>query len=304
MELVKLTVQQLVLMFLYLSVGYCLFRFHVVTADGSREIAGMLVKLVIPAVIVNSFCVEYTPEKLRTLGVCTLISAALLALAIAVGRLVFPKRPIDNFAAAFSNAGFMGIPLVQAVLGQEAVFYIAPFVALLNFLQWTYGVDVIREERSRPSVKKLLWNPLALSLILGILLFVTRLGDRVPQILRTSVSGIGGLNTPLAMIILGVYLAREDLKKIFSEPGLYLLCAIRLILIPLLSLALLWVLPLERGPALALLITAAAPVGANVAVYAQLHGRDYSYASRTVVLSTLLSLLTLPLTTALAQRVL
>lgn len=304
MELVRLTVRQLCIMFIYLAMGYLLFRLKVITASGSREIAAMLVKLVIPAVIVNSFCVEYSPEKLRALAVSAGVSAALLALAILTAGLIYRKRPIDNFAAAFSNAGFMGIPLVQAVLGEGAVFYIAPFVALLNFLQWTYGVDVIKNERTRPSLKKLLWNPLAVGLILGIVLFVTGLGTSIPALGRTALAGVCGLNTPLAMLILGVYLAQEDIKRLFLDPWLYLLSAVRLVLIPALSLLLLWLLPVETDAALALLICASASVGANVAVYAQLHGRDYSYASRTVVLSTLLSLGTLPLIAALGQRIL
>ncbi len=304
MELVSLTVRQLCIMFIYLAMGYALFRLGVITANGSREIAAMLVKLVIPAVIVNSFCVEFSTEKLRALGVSAGVSAALLALAIITAGLLYRKRPIENFAAAFSNAGFMGIPLVQAVLGEGAVFYIAPFVALLNFLQWTYGVDVIKNERTRPSLKKLLWNPLAVGLILGLVIFVTGLGSALPVLGRTVLVGVCGLNTPLAMLILGVYLAQEDLRRLFTDPGLYLLGAVRLVLIPLLSLLVLWALPVETDAPLALLICASAPVGANVAVYAQLHGKDCSYASRTVALSTLMSLVTLPLAAGLVQRVL
>lgn len=302
MELVCLTVQQLCIMFLYLVVGFALFRFKVITASGSRELAGLLVKLVIPAVIINSFCTEFSPQRLSTFGISALISALLLGIAILIARLFFQNRPIDNFAAAFSNAGFMGIPLVQAILGANAVFYIAPFVALLNFLQWTYGADVIREKRSPFSPKLLLWNPLAISMAVGIFIFVSGCGTKVPGVLKTAIEGVSGLNTPLAMMILGIYLAQEDLNKLFRDPALYWLCAVRLVIIPLVSLLTLRVLPVETDISLALLICASAPVGSNVAVYAQLNGRDYSYASRTVVLSTLLSLVALPAVTALSQR--
>lgn len=304
MQLVGLTVQQLCIMFIYLAAGFVLYRLKIITAAGSREMAGLLVKMVIPAVIINSFCTEFSPERLKALGISALTSALLLGLAIGIARLFFKNRPIDNFAAAFSNAGFMGIPLVSAVLGTGAVFYIAALVALLNFLQWTYGVDVMREKRSHFSLKVILWNPLAVSMLAGILLFVTGLGAKMPGLIKTAVAGVSGLNTPLAMLILGVYLAQEDLKKLLSEPSLYRLCAVRLIVIPLISLGVLWALPIQQDIALALLICASAPVGSNVAVYAQLNGKDYSYASRTVVASTLLSLATLPAITALAQKLL
>ena len=148
MELFGLTAQQLVLMLIYLLLGYELFRFHIITSEGSRDLAALLVKLVIPAIIINSFCVPFAVQKLADLAVSWLLAALLLALAIGIAHILYPHAPLEHFSAAFSNAGFMGIPLVTAVLGSEAVLYAAPFVALLNALQWTYGMDVIREKKT------------------------------------------------------------------------------------------------------------------------------------------------------------
>lgn len=301
MELVVLTVRQLLVMLLYLLVGFFLYRGKVITPAGSKDLAALLVKLIIPAVIVDSFCVPFSWESLVALGQSAVIAAVLLALAILVARWMYPHAPLENFSAAFSNAGFMGIPLVSAVLGEEAVLYVVPFVALLNLLQWTYGVDVICGKRSPIVLRQLLWNPPLVGIGIGLVLFVTGLGGALPRVVATTLQGVSGLNAPLAMMILGIYLACENPATLFNDPRLYAVSAVRLALVPLLSLLVLWILPVPRTMALAILICAAAPVGANVAVYAQLHGKDHAYASKIIVLSTLLSLISLPLVTAADQ---
>lgn len=304
MELVHLTIQQMIVMLLYLLSGFCLFKTGVVTEEGSKALAAMLIKLIIPMVIVNSFCIPFSLASLLALGQSTLLSAMLLLLAIILARWIYPHAPLENFGAAFSNAGFMGIPLVASVLGSSAVLYAAPFVAMLNLLQWTYGVDTICGRRSCITTRQLLWNPPMVGIALGMILFGTGLGETLPVPIVSTIQGICGLNGPLAMMVLGVYLARENPITLFTSRSLYGISAVRLILIPAVSLFALWALPISSTVALTLLICAAAPVGANVAVYAQLHGKDYAYASKIVVLSTLLSLVSLPLVVAAGQMIL
>lgn len=304
MKLFELTAQQLLIMLLYLLLGYFLFRFHVITSKGSRDLAALLVKMVIPAIIINSFCEPFSLQRLEALGSSWILAFLMLALAIGIAKVLYPHAPLENFSVSFSNAGFMGIPLVTAVLGSEAVLYAAPFVALLNVLQWTYGVDMIGEKKSSHSLRKVFWNPPMIAIGIGMILFVTGWGNAVPELLSKTLQGVCALNTPLAMIILGVYLAKENLKTLFTDGRLYQVCVARLILVPLVSLAVLWAIPIQREIALAVLICAAAPVGANVAVYSQLLGKDYVCASKIVVLSTLLSLVCLPMIAMLSQSVL
>ena len=139
------------------------------------------------------------------------------------------------------------------------------------------------------------------TIFVGFALFITGLGAKLPAVIRGAVSGVAGLNGPLAMIVLGVYLAQCDLKTTFTRPRLYGLSAVRLVLIPLVMLFLLLVVPIDSTIKLVLLTAAATPVGSNVAVYAQLHDADYPYACQTVALSTVLSVVTLPLVLALGN---
>ena len=294
MATVFIVLRQSIIMFVYMAIGGLLFKKGLITKEGSKSLANLLLYVVLPCVVVKSFCVARTPERMSGLLVSFLAALGILLLAMAVSHLLFQKNPIDDFGAAFSNAGFMGFPLVAAVQGSEAIFYAAGFVALLNALQWTYGQSLISGDPSYRSPKAILKNPLVLSLLLGILIFCFELP--VPAIASDLLAALAALNAPLAMVILGVYLAQTDPKTLFNDPHLYVVAAARLVLIPLLTILVLKLLPAQYAAiTTTLVIVAAAPIGSNVAVYAQKLGKDYAYAVRGVCLSTLLSAITMPL---------
>lgn len=290
--------RQLCIMLLYMLAGYILYKKSVITEAGSKEMAAMLVKLIIPAVIVNSFCSDYTPEKAQKLALSALAAALLLGVSILISRLVFPRKPIEQFSAAFSNPGFIGLPLIQSMLGTDAAVLVVAFIAMLNILQASYGVCLLQEKQGKIEWKSLLLNPIVLASVGGVVLFVSGFGAHIPDVVQTSLHGISALNSPLAMIVLGTYLAKENLYSLVKEPTAYFVCAVRQILVPLCSILLLCLLPADLILKQTLLIAAACPVGANVAVYAQLYGKDYAYAGKIVVLSTLLAVLTMPIVIA------
>ncbi len=300
METTSIVFQQTLTMAIYMLVGFALFKGGKITKEGSKSLANLLVWLIIPAVIINSFCVELSLEKLRALGLSALLAAVALAVSAGISHFAFKKSPVDNFAAAFSNCGFMGIPLVRAGFGDEAVFLLVGFVVLLNLLQWTYGAALLKGDKGAVSLKGVLLNPITVGTAAGVVLFVTGLGSRLPGVLGGAIGGLAALNSPVAMLVLGIYMAQTSLKETVMSPRLYVLSAVRLLLIPAVTLALLTPLPVDLTMKYVILLGASAPVGANVAVYAQLYGKDYSYACRTVVLSTVLSILTLPVLVAAA----
>lgn len=294
METALIVFRQTVVMFLYMFAGYVLFRSGKITIKGSKDIASLLVYLVIPTVIVNSFCVERSGAKVAELVQSTAIAAAGIVIAMIISAAIFKKDPIANFGGAFSNAGFIGIPLVQAAFGDQAVFWIVGTVALINMLQWSYGVRVITGEKSATGLRHLLVNPILVSIAIGLFLFLTNIGVHLPEVCKTALAGISSLNAPLAMIVLGSYMAQADLKKTVTTLHLYWLSAVRLILIPVVTLIIYRFIPVRTDMLLAVYITMGTPIGANMAVYAQLYDRDYPYACQAVVLTTLLSIVTLP----------
>ena len=295
--MVLVLAKQILEMFLLAGVGYLLFKAGKISGEGSRTLGNILIYVSLPAVIINGFLVERTPEHVSGILLSMAGAMALILVSVLISHFIFKNNPIGAFAAAFSNPGFFGIPLVIASLGREYVFYAACFIAFLNIGQWTYGVSRLTGQPLRQgfALKKLIRAPFVIAITVGLVLFATQLP--LPGILRDGLSAAAGLNTPLAMFTVGIYLAQTDLKKMLKDRSLYAVSAVRLLLIPLAALGILSLFPASlNGMKTVLLIAAACPVGSNVAVYAQLHGKDYPYAVETVVISTALSLATIPLT--------
>ncbi|MBR2098720.1 MAG: AEC family transporter [Firmicutes bacterium] len=293
--MIIILVKQILQMFLLAGSGFLLFKGGKITLEGSKTLGNILIFGSLPAVIINGFRIERTAEHVSGLLWSALAALIVVMLSILISHFVFRKDGVAAFATSFANPGFFGIPLIVASLGQGAVFYAAPFIAFLNIGQWTYGVSRLNGQPVLQGFqpKKLIKAPFVIAILVGIFLFVTQI--KLPEILSSCLSSVAGLNTPLAMFTVGVYLAQTDLKKMLGRRSLYLISALRLLVIPALSLLSLMLFPVSMEQMrTVLLIVAACPVGSNVAVYAQLHNKDYPYAVETVVISTLLSIVTIP----------
>lgn len=304
MDFVIVLLKQNILMLLYLGIGYFLFRKKLVSTTGIADFGKMLLYIIMPAAILKSYLVEYSHEQLKGLIISFIAALMALLLAIVISRIFFQKEQvIERFGAAFSNAGFIGIPLVQMTLGEDAVFYVSSFVALLNILQWTYGVMLLTKDRSALSCRKLITNPIILSFLGGLFLFF--LPIKIPALLSNMIGTLSSMNGPLAMIILGTYLAQIPFRALFTESIIYKCTFIRLIVIPALTIILMALFPEEYVIVkLAILIAAAAPVGSNVAIFAQLYQQDYIRAVKEVCFSTLLCIFTLPVLIGVANYIL
>lgn len=304
MDVILILVRQILQMFVLAGLGFLLFKGRKITLEGSKGLGNILIYLALPAVIINGFRVERTTEHLLGMLYSGVAAAVLLLLSILVSRLLFRKDAIASFAGAFSNPGFFGVPLMIASIGQGAVFYVACFIAFLNVGQWTYGVSIMNGQPVRQGFepKKLIQAPFVIAIIIGLILFFTQL--KLPALIDGCLTTVASLNTPLAMFTVGVYLAQIDIRDLIRRKSLYAVAGARLLLIPALSLALLCLLPASmHDMKLALLLACSCPVGVNVAVYAQLHGKDYGYAVETVILSTALSLISIPCIVWIASQV-
>ena len=159
----------------------CCFKTGKITQEGSKTIGNILIYLVLPAVIINSFLIERTAEHMIGILYSACCAAVLLLLSIVISRFVFRKDAIAAFASAFSNAGFVGIPLIIASVGQGAVFYTACFIAFLNIGQWSYGVSILTGQPVRQGLqlKKLIKAPFIIAILIGLVLFFTQIKLRI-----------------------------------------------------------------------------------------------------------------------------
>ena len=284
-----------------IAAGYVVSRIGMLTQKGLGEITSFLVHVVTPCLIVNSFL---TAEKgwLDPVGVllAVLLPAAAMGICIAISYLFFKKEPPERrkvlrFALIFSNAGFMGIPLIESILGSLGVLYGSFFVAVFNLICWTYGYVMMGGGRIQ--VKSLLLNPGIIGLAISLPIYFLEIP--LPDIVVSPVEMVAALNTPLAMMVVGGYIARVEPREFISDLSVYKMAALRLIVAPALYLILLLVLRPNADLFLSSLIQASAPVAANCVLFAVEYGGDAKLASKSVAVTTVLSIITIPLFTVL-----
>lgn len=300
----QILLQQTIIMFALMLLGLLLSRRGMITEQGSRDLSNVLLYAVIPCVILRSYISEFSTEKLRAMGLSALIAVIAFAASIAVAYLTCGTRHrIENFAVAFGNAGFIGIPLVTAVFGPEAAFYVVSFSTFANLLQWTYGIVIISGKKETMNLRMVFVNPVFISMVIGIALFV--LQPTLPTVVTGTIGYIADGNTVLAMIILGYYLSKVQLRGLFADVRLYLFSALRLLVVPAVTILVFLPFPFARGEiTLITLIAAATPIASSTAIFAQKFDQDYRRAVSYVCLSTILSVATLPLVMLFAERLL
>lgn len=294
---------RIAVMLIYMLPGFILYKKHIITNDGAKDMGKLLIYIILPSAIVNSYNMDFSNEKAFMLLISFLAALFTLFLSVIISRFFFKSKPIEGFGAAFSNAGFMGIPLISSVIGEDIVYCAAAFVAILNILQWTYGVFLITGKKSAISVKKIFFNPVIISFTLGIVLFF--LPVRLPLFISEILGTVSQMNAPIAMVIIGFYMAQISFKELFISRNGYAVSSVRLLIIPLMTTLLAAVMPFGNFAfKLTIIILAAAPIGSNVAVYAQIYGGNYKAAAGEVVLSTLLSVITMPLIIQISEYIL
>lgn len=291
-------------MFVLMLIGLILSRTGLLTERGSGDIANLLLYIIIPCVVIRSYITEFSMEKLYGFLISIVLAVLAFAATIGISWLVYgTRKPVENFGTAFCNAGFIGIPLVTAVFGHEAAFYVAAFASFINLLQWTYGVVIISGNRRGIDPKKIIINPVSIALVIGLVIFFS--GIHVPDTVNSLMESVAAMNTPAAMVVLGYYLSCTGLRQLFLQKGFYLASVIRLLVIPAVTLLLLYLVPWGHGKiGMITLIAASTPIGTSTAIFAQKFGRDYQRAVCMVCLSTILSLVSMPLVISFAERIL
>ncbi len=302
--MITILLKQIIIMFALMAIGFIFFKKKMITVQGSSDMGKILLYLVIPVVIIQSFWIPKTPEKTTELFYSILLSFIAMVISVVISYIFFGKEDgISTFSSAFSNAAFIGIPLVTATISEEAAFFIAMMIVLINALQWTIGVYMISKDKNAIHIKKIITNPIVISVVIGLILYFS--GIPQPEIMTSLFSNIKGINTALAMIISGAYLAQSDLLEMLKKKNTYLVCLFRLLIIPLLILIILYILPIGTlDIKLTIVIASACPVGSNVAIFAQQYNKNYTEAVEQVCLSTILCLITLPLLVGFAAMIL
>ena len=310
---------QVGVLFALMAVGAVCRRVRLVDETSVKGMVNVLLLVVTPSLIVDSFQRPFDSSMMHgffwAFAIASFAHVAIILLARLFSRGDDRSRPVLRLAMVFSNAGFMGIPLEQAILGAEGVFYGIVYVVVFNFFMWSWGLYEMKvplsnsnsklelKERWR-SLRPMVVNPGTVGIAIGLPLFFASLS--LPAILKTPIGLLAGLNTPLAMLVIGFYLAGADFRRVVRMPSAYLAAAVRLVVFPLALLALLYLLRshFPREMMLALVTAASAPVAAMVSMFASKFSRDVDLSVGLVSGTTLLSIFTMPPVIALAMEVL
>lgn len=294
---------KIIVIFLLAAVGYFLTRNGLLSERGSTDITNLLVKVVVPCVIVNAFLASKGNVEIQEMAYALGISIISTVISIIVGRLSFKKEPPERqsvlrFSVTFSNVGFMGVPLVQGIVGEKGVVYASFGVVLFNLVTWTYGYRMMNSQ-AKLKLRTVLLNPGVIGLLIGLPLYLIDI--EVPVLITDPVSMLAALNTPLAMIILGSYVAKLNLHSFVSDTSVYKASILRLLVAPSLFFVIMMLLKPEKDLLISGIIQAATPVAANCVLFAIQYKKDTLLASKCIAVSTVLSIITIPLFSLLAQ---
>ena len=309
MEISVLLAEQITVLFLMGLVGFLAVKAGKFKEEDSRIISNAVVYICSPCVIINAFQITFTPDKLK--GLLLAGGAAVLVHIILIGGGKLLSGPlhlngIEKASVEYSNAGNLIVPLVSSVLGEEWVFYTTAYIIVQTVLIWTHGQSVIRQGQEK-DYRKILLNPNIIAIAVGFILFAT--GIHLPSVVGQCISGFGDMIGPASMLVVGMIIGNVNLGWVFRQKRPYLICFMRLVLFPVITILIFALSGAERLHPdaeyilMVVLLATSAPVAVMVTQLAQIHGRDARYASVINVMSVISCIVTMPLMVLLYEAV-
>lgn len=295
-----LLIQKIASLFCILLVGVALTKLGILKSTDSRVLSALSVYVAMPCTIFTAFQVNLTAEVadglMLAMGAAVMINILLLVLVPLLAK-VLKLDAVEQMTLIYPNAANLTIPLVAAVLGSEWVIYTSAFITVQLVLLWSHGKAKLCGE-TRFDWKKILCNVNIAAIAVGILMLFT--GLRFPAPVQEAIGSLGGMVGPIGMLVAGMLIAGMDLKKVFSSGRLWLVTALRLVIIPLVLIGLVRLsgaaalVPGGQSVLLVVLLAAIAPAASSIMQMAQVYGRDAEYASALNVSTTLLCILSMP----------
>ena len=305
MEISFLLFKQIAQFFIMIIMGYTLVKLKIVKSEDSKVLSMVCLYLIMPCVIINSFLIDFTPEKLKGLGLAVGVAIVIHFVAwifIKILGKVLNFNPVEKASVMYSNAANMVIPVVMSVLGDEWVLYSSAFVSVQLVLLWTHCKSMLSNEKGF-ELKKIYTNINLMAIFIGILLFITKI--HIPSVLQGTLKSVGGTVAPISMIITGMIMAGAELKKVFSNGRIYLVLFFRMIFFPFIVFLIMYFTGITKvidNGAMILLVTFIAtitPTASSITQMAQVYGNNEQYAGAINIMTTIASIVTMPIMVAL-----
>ncbi|MBR2044054.1 MAG: AEC family transporter [Clostridia bacterium] len=306
--------QQVLVLFILIAIGFICGKTKLINDEISKGLSDLVLYFATPAVIINSFLRPFDKSMFNKLLLAFAISIIFHLVAGAVAYTLIKNknndaRIVSRFGIFFSNAGYMALPLQMAILGNDGVFLGSAYVVIFNIALWTYGLVLMGGKETKITASKLIFNPGVIAITVGLILFLCGIGEALPSPIKSAVGHVSNLNTPVPMIIIGYYLSKAKIITAITDKRIWLPIMSRLVISPAICLALLFLLQqtpfaVENTIAVSCIVAASAPCAAVTTVFSAKWNRDTALSVKLVSVSTLLSILTMPLYVALAQQIL
>lgn len=305
MEISFLLFKQIAQFFIMIIMGYTLVKLKIVKSEDSKVLSMVCLYLIMPCVIINSFLIDFTPEKLKGLGLAVGVAIVIHFVAwifIKILGKVLNFNPVEKASVMYSNAANMVIPVVMSVLGDEWVLYSSAFVSVQLVLLWTHCKSMLSNEKGF-ELKKIYTNINLIAIFIGVLLFITKI--HIPSVLQGTLKSVGGTVAPISMIITGMIMAGAELKKVFSNGRIYLVLFFRMIFFPFIVFLIIYFTGITKvidNGAMILLVTFIAtitPTASSITQMAQVYGNNEQYAGAINIMTTVASIITMPIMVAL-----
>ena len=304
MAVFSLALSSVAVLLLIAAVGFIFIKRDLMKSDITSSLSKILMYLCQPCLTVYSFSIlDFSWQTLKNIGIFALMVAVLHIVMLGSAYLILGRKSdkviyrIITIASTFSNCAFFGIPVIEALLPEaasELIVYTSVYSIVMNLFAWTVGSAIIAHDTKYISVKNILINPSSLSIAVALVLYLCRV--QLPDALLSMITTTGRMATPISMLVMGMRLATMDLKRIFTNYRIYITIAVNQILMPLLVFAAVYFLGgIDVYLRKTLFIISACPVASIVLNYSEMIGEGQKEAANTVLLSTMLSILTLPI---------
>lgn len=286
-------------LFIYMAVGFGCRKAGIFNDVARDKLTDFVVFVTLPCMIFESFNMAFSLESLKQGALALLIAVGMSCVALLLGKVLYNRFPYEEksilqYGTLVSNSGFAGLPMVSGAYGDEGLFLGSLFIIPTRILMWSAGISLFTRADAKQAVKKVLLNPGIIAVEVGLVRMLFQIP--LPHFVDTAVDNLGGCTSPMAMALVGAILVDVPLKTVFDLKSFYLV-AVRQFLLPgicLAALRLLHVDPLTIGVSV---VITGMPIGSTTAILAQKYVADAKFASKCVFISTLTSLVTVPILT-------
>lgn len=297
--------KQMLVLFILMLVGICCRKCGIFNDESNKRISALVLNVANPALVLSSGINQESAiggmEFVKTFVLAWAMFGVLMLIAYFIPMILKAEASeygIYRTMTIFSNVGFMGFPVIAALFGTIALLYASLFLIPFNVLIYTYGISVMKGEKTGFRLRKIL-NVGVVSCVITLFIYLTKLP--IPIVIENAVDSVSGLAAPLSMMIIGDSLTKVNLKKLFCNARMLVFSGIKLLVIPLAGVSVIKLLglnPMLTGVCMVMLST---PVGSMNAMLAQQYGGDYELASQGVTITTLLAVVTMPLVSFLLK---